>query len=209
MRCGRSIDRSLPGCGRSIYRPLPRCNDTPAYLACSRRTAWRGIRMATDPRQEATPPTLRRLLSENRIVAGVGVHDALGGVLAEKAGFDFVWASGFSIAASMALPDANLLGMEVQLDRSSQIASAIRIPVLADCDTGYGNAINAIRAVREFERRGVAGICIEDAEAPKRCSFYSQTRRGLAPLRSMRSRYSHALRIGAAATSVLWRGPRP
>src|SRR3990170_2706953 len=58
---------------------------------------------------------------------------------------------------------------------------AVGIPVIADCDNGYGNAINVMRTVAEFERAGAAGVCIEDNEFPKRCSFYSGVRRDLVP----------------------------
>ena len=88
-------------------------------------------------------------------------------------GFDAVWASGFEISASFALPDANALSMGECLQVVRGINSATALPVIADCDTGYGNAINVHRMVQEYERAGVAAVCIEDSVFPKRCSFYA------------------------------------
>jgi phosphoenolpyruvate phosphomutase len=122
----------------------------------------------------------------------LGAHDALSAKLAEEAGFDAVWASGFGISAVNALPDANILTMSEILDAVRRMSDAVRVPVIADCDNGFGNAINVIRTVVEYERAGVAGICIEDNVFPKRCSFYAGVRRELAPTEE------HARKIRAA-----------
>ena len=122
---------------------------------------------------------LRRLLaSPSPIVLG-GAHDALTARLVQEAGFEGVWASGFEISASHAVPDASILTMSDMLDASQRMAEAVAIPVVADGDTGFGNAINVIRTVAAFERAGVAGICIEDNVFPKRCSFYPGVKRAL------------------------------
>ena len=123
-------------------------------------------------------PLLRR--SETALAAGA--HDALSAKLAEEAGFDAVWASGFGISAVQAVPDANILTLTETLESVRRMAEAVEIPVIADCDNGYGNAINVMRTVSEFERAGAAGICIEDNEFPKRCSFYAGVRRDLVPI---------------------------
>jgi phosphoenolpyruvate phosphomutase len=94
-----------------------------------------------------------------------------------------VWASGFTIsAAQFALPDANILTMTENLDVTRQMVRATTLPVIADCDNGYGNAINVIRTVNEYEAAGVAAISIEDNIFPKRCSFYSGVQRELVSL---------------------------
>src|SRR5262252_2960243 len=119
------------------------------------------------------------LLRGSGIVLAGGAHDALSARLVEEAGFGAIWASGFGISAVQAVPDANILTLTETLEAVRRIVDAVGIPVVADCDNGYGNAINVIRTVGEFERAGAAGICIEDNEFPKRCSFYGSVRRDL------------------------------
>jgi phosphoenolpyruvate phosphomutase len=135
------------------------------------------------------------LLGGERIVLAAGAHDALSAKLAEEAGFDAIWASGFGISAVQAVPDANILTLTETLDAVRRIVDAVDIPVIADCDNGYGNAINVMRTVGEFERAGAAGICIEDNEFPKRCSFYAGVRRDLVPAEE------HARKVEAATAS--------
>ncbi|MDC8450356.1 MAG: isocitrate lyase/phosphoenolpyruvate mutase family protein [Nitrospira sp.] len=113
----------------------------------------------------------------------VGAHDALSARLIQRAGFDGVWASGFAISASLkCIPDASFITSSEQLDVERNIVEAVNIPVIADCDTGYGNALNVMRTVTDRERAGVAAICIEDNVYPKRCSFYAGVRRELIPI---------------------------
>ncbi|MGE0192489.1 MAG: isocitrate lyase/phosphoenolpyruvate mutase family protein [Planctomycetota bacterium] len=111
-----------------------------------------------------------------------GAHDGLSAILVREAGFDAVWASGFEISAAHGVPDANILTMSDNLRAAALMVEASGIPVVADCDNGYGNAINVIHTVRAYEREGVAAICIEDNVFPKRCSFYAGVKRELAPV---------------------------
>ena len=120
-----------------------------------------------------------RLARPGPLLVG-GAHDALSAKLVERAGFDAVWASGFEISAAHGVPDANILTMSENLDAAARMVGAVRIPVIADCDNGYGNAVNVIHTVRAYERAGVAAICIEDNVFPKRCSFYAGVKRELA-----------------------------
>jgi phosphoenolpyruvate phosphomutase len=129
--------------------------------------------------REALLPRLRQPKPEHPVLLAAGAHDALSAKLAEEAGFDAIWASGFGISAVQAVPDANILTLTETLDAVRRMCDAVEIPVIADCDNGYGNAINVMRTVIEFERAGAAGICIEDNEFPKRCSFYAGVRRDL------------------------------
>ena len=135
--------------------------------------------------------TFGHLMEEKGQLLAIGAHDGLSGRLGQRAGFDAIWASGFEISASHGLPDANILDMSVQLAASVQIAEAVTIPVIADCDNGYGNAVNAAYTAEKFARAGIAGICIEDNIFPKRCSFYNGTRRELVSARE------HALKVKA------------
>jgi phosphoenolpyruvate phosphomutase len=118
----------------------------------------------------------RRLASPGPIVLA-GAHDGLTARLVQEAGFDAVWASGFEISASHGVPDASILTMTETLEASRRMNDAVGIPVIADGDTGFGNAINAIRTVEAFEAAGIAGMCIEDNVFPKRCSFYAGVKR--------------------------------
>jgi phosphoenolpyruvate phosphomutase len=93
------------------------------------------------------------------------------------------------------VPDANILDMSVQLAASSQINEAVSVPVITDCDNGYGNAVNAAFTARKFHQAGIAGICIEDNIFPKRCSFYDGARRELV------SGAEHALKVKACKDS--------
>lgn len=123
---------------------------------------------------------LRDLLKRPGIIKVVGAHDALSAKLIQEAGFDAVWASGFGISAALkCIPDASFITSTEQLDVERNMAEAITIPIIADCDTGYGNALNVMRTVHDHERAGIAAICIEDNLFPKRCSFYAGVRREL------------------------------
>src|SRR5215475_3709448 len=138
---------------------------------------------------------LLELFGRPGVVLAAGAHDALSAKLAEEAGFDAVWASGFGISAVQAVPDANILTLTETLEAVRRICDAVSVPVVADCDNGYGNAINVMRTASEFERAGAAGICIEDNEFPKRCSFYAGVKRDLVPAEE------HARKIQAATTA--------
>jgi 2-methylisocitrate lyase-like PEP mutase family enzyme len=116
------------------------------------------------------PRRLRELLADGGPVLAPGVYDALGGRLVEEAGFEAVYMTGFGTAASLlGRPDVGLVTMSEMVDNARRIARACALPVIADADTGYGNAINVVRTVQEYEAAGVAGIHIEDQVAPKRC----------------------------------------
>ncbi len=135
---------------------------------------------------------LRELIARPDPIVIIGAHNGLSGRIGEEAGFDGLWASGFEISASYAVPDANILTMAENLAAAKMMNDATKIPVIADCDNGYGNAINVIRAIEEYERSGIAGICMEDNVFPKRCSFYAGVKRELSPIEE------HAGKVRAA-----------
>ncbi|HEU4369147.1 MAG TPA: oxaloacetate decarboxylase [Methylomirabilota bacterium] len=112
---------------------------------------------------------LRRLIEGGGIVVAPGVYDGLSARLARHAGFAAVYATGGGIARSMGYPDLGLLGMTEVVERVAAIVEHAGVPVIADADTGYGNALNTRRAVREFARAGVAALHLEDQTFPKRC----------------------------------------
>ena len=116
------------------------------------------------------PRRLRELLAGPDPILAPGVFDGLGARLVEEAGFPAVYMTGFGTAAALlGRPDVGLLTMSEMVDNAARIAAACELPVIADADTGYGNALNVIRTVQEYERAGVAGIHIEDQVAPKKC----------------------------------------
>jgi 2,3-dimethylmalate lyase len=115
-------------------------------------------------------PSLRELLDGGEMVLAPGCYDALGARLVEEAGFDAVYMSGFGTAASrLGRPDVGLLTLTEMADNARRIAQAVEIPVIADADTGYGNPINVIRTVHEYEAAGIAAVHIEDQVTPKKC----------------------------------------
>jgi carboxyvinyl-carboxyphosphonate phosphorylmutase len=107
-------------------------------------------------------------------VLAPGAYDALSARLVEQAGFDVVYMTGFGSAAGLlGRPDVGLLTATEMVDNARRIVAAVDIPVIADADTGYGNPINVIRTVQDYERAGIAGIHIEDQVMPKRCGHMS------------------------------------
>jgi phosphoenolpyruvate phosphomutase len=116
--------------------------------------------------------TIPDLLARDGASVLIGVHNALGAKIAEEAGADGLWISSFEAHAAARLPDADILATNDYSAMISQIIDRVDIPVLVDGNAGGGNAINTIRLVREFEKAGATGICIEDNPYPKRCSFY-------------------------------------
>ena len=113
--------------------------------------------------------TLKKLLKRNQLLVAPGCFDGLSARLVQEAGFEAAYLSGGAVARSMGIPDIGLVTMSESIERAAQVVSAIQIPLIADADTGYGNAVNLVRSVREFERIGVAAIHIEDQITPKRC----------------------------------------
>ncbi|HVY43414.1 MAG TPA: oxaloacetate decarboxylase [Hyphomicrobiaceae bacterium] len=115
---------------------------------------------------------LRNLLKSGHTIVAPGVYDGLSARLVAQAGFQAAYASGGAIARSCGVPDLGLLSLSENADRLAQIVDVVDIPIVADADNGYGNALNAQRTARAFERAGVAAFHIEDQTYPKRCGHY-------------------------------------
>lgn len=111
----------------------------------------------------------KQLLKRDKLLVAPGCFDGLSARLVQEAGFDAAYLSGGAVARSMGIPDIGLVTMSESVERAAQVVASVEIPIIADADTGYGNAINLVRSVREFERAGVAAIHIEDQITPKRC----------------------------------------
>jgi len=114
-------------------------------------------------------PTLRALLHGTSTTLVPGVGDALGALLVAGAGFPCVYMSGYYVCATLGYFDAGLVSSTEMINQAARICAVVDLPVIADADTGYGNAVNVIRTVREYEQVGVAGIHIEDQALPKKC----------------------------------------
>lgn len=113
---------------------------------------------------------LAQATQNNKPLVLPGCYDALGARLIEQADFDAVYMTGFGSTASLlGRPDVGLLGLSEMVDNARRIVAAVDRPVIADADTGYGNAINVIRTVTSYEAAGVAGIHLEDQVLPKKC----------------------------------------
>lgn len=89
----------------------------------------------------------------------------------QQAGYSAIWGSGLCVSARYGLPDANIIGSDTMIREYCKMAEAVDIPILADCDTGYGDFHNVIYTVRQLEACGVSGLCIEDKKFPKLNSF--------------------------------------
>jgi len=120
---------------------------------------------------------LRQLLARPEIIVIPGVYDCLGAKLAEQQGFEVVATSGFGIAASvLGLPDYGFVTATEMLYSVGRIAQSVNIPLIADLDTGYGNALNVIRTIKDAVQLGVAGVLLEDQEWPKKCGHFEGKR---------------------------------
>jgi 2-methylisocitrate lyase-like PEP mutase family enzyme len=115
--------------------------------------------------------SLRETLAEPAMLVAPFVCDALQAKIAEAAGFRAVYMTGFGTAAVRGYPDLGLLTMNEMVGNVRTISAAVRIPVICDADTGYGNPLNVMRTVREYEAAGAAALHIEDQTWPKRCGF--------------------------------------
>lgn len=120
-----------------------------------------------NPRQQ-----LRKLVSEPRYVIAPGAYDTLTARLVQLAGFEAVYLTGGGYSRANGYPDIGLLTMTEIVQWIARTVEAVEIPVIADMDTGYGNAVNVIRSVREYEKAGVSAFHIEDQVAPKKCGHY-------------------------------------
>ena len=145
---------------------------------------------------------LKQRLAEPRALLAPGVYDALSALLAEQAGFEALYLSGASIAYTrLGRPDIGLTTFSEVEDTLARITERIRIPVIVDADTGFGNALNVQRCVRGFERAGAAMIQLEDQTFPKRCGHLDG--KALVPLAEMQGKLRAALDARASAETLI------
>ncbi|WP_419905210.1 phosphonopyruvate hydrolase [Kiloniella sp.] len=136
---------------------------------------------------------LREVIARRGLARVMAAHSPLSARLAEEAGFDGIWASGFELSALYGLPDVSLISMTQHLDMTRAMAAQISLPIIADIDTGFGNAINVIHAVKEYERAGAAAVVIEDKSFPKVTSLVEGGRQDLVPVKEFQGKISAAI----------------
>ena len=136
---------------------------------------------------------LRDKMAAAGLVQVMAVHSPLSALLAEEAGFDGLWASGFELSALYGLPDVSLLSMTQHLDMVRAIVERCALPIVADIDTGFGNALNVIHAVRHYERAGAAAVVIEDKTFPKVTSLVAGGRQELLRVEEFQGKLRAAL----------------
>ncbi|EFH81716.1 isocitrate lyase/PEP mutase family protein [Ktedonobacter racemifer] len=121
-------------------------------------------------KKERDPGRLRKLLEGPEPVLAPGAYDCLSALLIEQAGFDVVYMTDYGTAASyLGCPDVGIVSSTEEVSQAHRIVQAVNVPVIADADTGYGNALNVIHTVNELEQAGVSAMQIEDQVSPKRC----------------------------------------
>ncbi|CAM3954717.1 phosphonopyruvate hydrolase [Bordetella tumbae] len=138
---------------------------------------------------------LRNALNSGKLFTAMAAHNPLSAKLAEQAGFGGIWGSGFELSASYAVPDANILSMGTHLEMMRAMASIVSIPIIADIDTGFGNAVNVHYIVPQYEAAGASAIVMEDKTFPKDTSLRANGRQELVRIEEFQGK------IAAAATS--------
>lgn len=145
---------------------------------------------------------LRDKVATGDLATLMAAHNPLSARLAEEAGFDGIWASGFELSAAYGVPDASLLSMTTHLDMTRAIIEQVAIPLVADLDTGYGNAINVGHVVGAYARAGSAAVVIEDKTFPKDTSLLAGARQELVRIEEFQGKVE-AARAAAAGHDLL------
>ena len=136
---------------------------------------------------------LREGMARKGLLHIMATHSPLSARLAEEAGFDGLWASGFELSALYGLPDMSLVTMSQHLEMLRSITGRCSLPMIADIDTGFGNALNVIHAIREYERAGAAAVVIEDKTFPKVTSLVEAGRQELARVEEFQGKIAAAI----------------
>jgi phosphoenolpyruvate phosphomutase len=136
---------------------------------------------------------LRDAINQKSLVRAMAAHSPLSALLAEEAGFDALWASGFELSALYGLADVSLISMTQHLDMVRAMGAQSSLPIIADIDTGFGNAINVIYAIEQYERAGAAAVVIEDKTFPKVTSLVPDGRQDLLRLEEFQGKIRAAI----------------
>ena len=141
----------------------------------------------------ADASTLRTHLETRKLIRAMAAHSPLSAILAAEAGFDAIWASGFELSALYGLADVSLISMSDHLAMVRGMATRCDLPIVADIDTGFGNAVNVMHAVREYERAGASGVVIEDKHFPKVTSLRDGARQDLVSIQEFQGKIEAAI----------------
>lgn len=136
---------------------------------------------------------LREGIAARGLVQAMAAHNPLSALLAEEAGFDAIWASGFELSAAYGIPDASLLSLTQHLDMTRAICERVALPVIADIDTGYGNAVNVMHVVAAYGRAGAAAVVMEDKRFPKDTSLLEGGRQELVSITEFEGKVAAAV----------------
>jgi phosphoenolpyruvate phosphomutase len=139
---------------------------------------------------------LKEQLESGELITLMSAHNPLSARLAEEAGFDGIWASGFELSAAYGVPDASLLSLTQHLDMTRAIIEQTTIPVVADIDTGYGNAINVLHVVAAYAKPGAAAVVMEDKLFPKDTSLLAGGRQELVRIEEFQGKIAAAREAG-------------
>src|SRR5260370_33594478 len=135
---------------------------------------------------------LKEKMAESGLVQIMAAHSPLSARLAQEAGFDGIWASGFELSALYGLPDVSLVSMTQHLDMTRAMVDRGGLPVVADIDTGFGNALNVLYAIEQYERAGVGAVVIEDKSFPKVTSLIADGRQDLVRIEEFQGKLESA-----------------
>jgi len=136
---------------------------------------------------------LRAALAGGKLFTAMAAHNPLAAKLAQQAGFDGIWGSGFELSASYAVPDASILPMGTHLEMMRAIAAATSIPLIADIDTGFGNAVSVHYVVPQYEAAGASAIVMEDKTFPKDTSLRAEGRQELVRIEEFQGKVAAAV----------------
>jgi phosphoenolpyruvate phosphomutase len=137
---------------------------------------------------------LKRKIAETGLAHIMSAHSPLSARLAAEAGFDGLWASGFELSALLGLPDVSLVTMTQHLDMVRAMVDRVSLPLIADIDTGFGNALNVIHAIEQYERAGAAAVVIEDKSFPKVTSLLADGRQELVRIAEFQGKIDAAIK---------------
>jgi phosphoenolpyruvate phosphomutase len=146
---------------------------------------------------------LRQVLAKNGLIEAMAAHSPLSAMLVAEAGFDAVWASGFELSAAYGLADVSLVSMTQHLDMVRAMAQRSGLPVVADIDTGFGNAINVLYAIEQYEAAGVGAIVMEDKSFPKVTSLVADGRQEMVRIEEFQGKLEAARSARRDADIVL------
>src|SRR5579863_6899507 len=141
---------------------------------------------------------LKDKLAGGDLITLMSAHNPLSARLAEEAEFDGIWASGFELSAAYGVPDASLLSFTQHLDMTRAIIEQTTIPMVADIDTGYGNAINVLHVVSAYAKAGAAAVVMEDKLFPKDTSLLAGGRQELVRIEEFQGKIEAAREAGKA-----------